>query len=139
MHRYTGGPWGLGLALAGIGTALYGAAYVVPAPEDEIPPALQFVSAYVPIWVWGLLWVGAGAWSVGRGLMPPQRRRDVVPMVVVTHFWGTAYMVHWLYDGLWNHEWTREWRGWMIFGTFSTLLIVWSRLVNPPVLRVGPR
>lgn len=132
QHRIgTGGPRGLGLAVAGLGGAIYGAAYAAPSALDEIPAALNFVSTYIPIWVWGLAWVAAGVWSIWRGVMPPQRRHDVVPLVVVITFWGAAYMVHWLYDGIWRGDWTREWRSAVLFGMLSGLLIVWSQLDNP--------
>ena len=132
-----GGPFGLGLLLFSIAAAAYGMAYVFPTPEQDVPDAIALLSAYVPLQAWGALWVAAALMCAWRSLRPPQSRADVVPLIVITHLWGTAYMVWWGYEGLWLGVWSRDWRGWMLFSGISTLLIVWSRLVNPPVIRAA--
>lgn len=128
----TGGPWGTGLALAGVGFGAYGSAYLSPTPATDVPEALWFISVYVPLWVWAAVWLVAAGLSLWAAFTPPQTRRDAVPLIVVTHLWGTAYMLWFFYQGIWGDGWGRSWRGWVLFGGISTLMIVWSRLQNPP-------
>ncbi len=133
-HRIgTGGPWGTGLLVLGVAALAQGAGYMLSS-KSSLPPALDLLG---PIGVWGALWVAAGIWSVWQALTPPQRNRDVWPMVGVLTLWAGAYFSYWLIVGIFDGEWTRSWTAAVAWGSLAGLVISLGRCVNPPT-RVGP-
>jgi hypothetical protein len=129
-----GGPWGSGLLTAGLAIAALGIGYVLSDP-DRLPPPLAWINGFVPIAGWGLLFVGAGIFSIIRAFSPPQRPVDVAPAVSVVGLWAGFFFVFWLYEGLWHGHWSRDWLGGLIFAAFAALLVCFSRTVNPPTGR----
>ena len=127
----TGGPWGSALLLLGVVIATYGVALILSNPGD-LRGALAWINRAVHIDGFGLLWVGAGVWSVARALTPPQRHTDIAPAVGVLCVWSALYGVYWLGLGLLHGVWTRDWIGAVIFGAFAAVIIQFSRCVNPP-------
>jgi hypothetical protein len=130
----TGGPWGTGLLGTGLAIATIGVGYILTEPE-RLPPPLAWINQFIPIAGWGLLFVGAGLFSVIRAFSPPQRPVDVAPAVTVVSLWSAFFIVFWLYEGLWLGHWTRDWLGGMVYGAFASLLVCFSRTVNPPTGR----
>jgi hypothetical protein len=96
----TGGPWGTGLLGTGLAIATIGVGYILTEPE-RLPPPLAWINQFIPIAGWGLLFVGAGLFSVIRAFSPPQRPVDVAPAVTVVSLWSAFFIVFWLYEGLW--------------------------------------
>jgi len=127
----TGGPWGTGLLWLGVAVTAQGVGYAT-ADSARLPRPLEVLTAIVPPWAWGLLWIAAGVWSIWQALTPPQRNLDVLPVVVVLSLWSAAYLVFWLIFGAaWGH-WTREWSGALGWGMLAALIACWGRCVNPP-------
>ena len=126
----TGGPWGSGLLLLGIGVPLQGIGYVASSP-GRLPDALAELSQVVPPWAWGVLWIAAGLWSVWQALTPPQRPSDVLPAVGVLLIWSAAYLVYWLIQGI-DGEWTRSWSSAAAWGMLAGFVACAGRCVNPP-------
>lgn len=131
----TGGPWGSGLLLLGIAVAVQGIGYASAQPR-HLPAPLEALTATVPPWVWGALWVAAGLWSIWQALTPPQRHLDVLPAVGVLSLWAGAYLVYWLDVGIVRGDWTRGWSAALGWGMLAGLVVSWGRCVNPPA---GPR
>lgn len=127
----TGGPWGTGLLLLGIAVTVQGIGYVA-SHGQRLPGPLAALSAYVPAWVWGLLWIAAGLWSIWKALSPPQRNRDVLPVVGVLCLWSAAYLMWWLSSGLGDGHWTRAWSAALGWAMLAGLVMCWGRCVNPP-------
>lgn len=127
----TGGPWGTGLLLIGIVSAIIGITYVTR-PADSLQPALAWVSKAAPISAWAALWILAGAWSIVRALMPPQRHRDIAPCVFVISLWAAFYGLYWLSVGLVHGHWTRDGVSCLVWASMAGLLLSFGRCVNPP-------
>ena len=129
----TGGPWGTGLLLLGLGVIAQGVGYTTATP-DRLPHALQSIGP--PVWACGILWVLAGGYAVIKALHPPQRHRDVWTVVAVTLGWSLAYGLQWIVDALDGH-FTRDWSSSVAWGCLATLTICWGRCVNPPTRERG--
>lgn len=127
----TGGPWGGGLLTLGIVLTTYGIALIMADPSD-LRGTLAWINTAVPVAGWGMLWIGAGVWSVGRALTPPQHHIDVAPAVGVLCLWSGLFLAYWLVLGITEHTWTRDWIGGVIYGAFAAVIIEFSRCVNPP-------
>lgn len=132
----TGGPWGAGLLCVGLALTAQGIAYMAAKP-DELRTALSWINAAVPIAGWGLLWVGAGVYSVWTALRPPQRHGDLIPAVAVISLWAAFYGAYWLYTGLIRDCWTRDWTASLAWGSLAAVLICFGRCNNPPTGRSG--
>lgn len=129
----TGGPWGTGLFIAGLGSVVLGLFYT-HASWADLQPAFRWVSAnqHVPIWAYGLLWIAAGVFGMVHALLPPQRHWHVAPIAVVMCLWAGIYVAHWLAFGVLYRAWGHDWQGGLVWGLFASMLIAWSRCVNPP-------
>lgn len=127
----TGGPWGTGLLLLGVAVAVLGMDQVTAHRSVAADP-VRALSKFIPLWVLGGLWVAAGLWSIWKALTPPQRHRDVLPVVAITALWALTYLAFWLVTGLAYGQWTREWTGGVGWGALTMLIISWGRCVNPP-------
>lgn len=134
-HRVgTGGPWGTGLLLLGVAVAVQGVGYITPRPEG-LTGALRALSSIAPIQVWGGLWVAAGLYAVVKALRPPQKHRDVWPVVAVTSLWSAAYLAYWLVAAVFYGELTRSWTSGVAWGSLTVLIVSWGKCTNPPVTR----
>ena len=125
----------IGLLFASLGCLLFGTAYTplsnVPA---QLPPGLTILADYVPIWVFGGLWLLTGV--AGVVTIVARRRGPIVfaGMVSMYTLWTAAYTAGWI---LGNE------RGWVAAGIFLVMLgMVYSfTRVDPPLwmLRFGNR
>jgi hypothetical protein len=129
----TGGPWGTGLLLLGIGVTMQGVAYLIGDPT-ELNPALRWVNHGIPIRAWALVWITAGAYSILRALTPPQKHTDVAPVVGIISLWAAIYLVFWIYNA-WHGHVGREWTATVAWASLGALVVSWSRCVNPPTGR----
>lgn len=125
----TGGPWGTGLLLLGLGLTANGIGYI-SANRSGLPDALQSFSESVPMWFWGGIWVAAGVYSVVKALNPPQRHVDVWAAIAVTSLWSAAYLIAWGTNA-WNGDLTREWTSALAWGMLAGLVSCHGRCVNP--------
>jgi hypothetical protein len=130
----TGGPWGTGLLLLGVGIAAQGCAYLLGNPIES-GEALRWINQSVPLRWWGLLWIAAGVYSTFRALSPPQLHTDVAPAVAVIVLWSAVYYSFWLLHGL-DGAWGREWTSGTAWASLGALVVSWSRCVNPPTGRL---
>lgn len=130
----TGGPWGTGLLLFGICSALQGVGYLLRA-ENELPRALDTFGQVVPISWWAALWVLAGCYAVFQALTPPQRHRDVWPLVSMTVLWSFVYLIQWIVDIVRFGNWlTSTGTGAFAWGSLAVILVCWGKCVNPPAV-----
>lgn len=128
----TGGPWGTGLLCLGVAVTVQGAAYVASTPADlRTQHPLQWADHVVPIAGWGLLWIAAGLWSIWQALTPPQRHMDILPAVAVICLWSGLWAGFWLYTGLADGHWSRDWTGAVAWGSLAAVLIFFGRCSNP--------
>lgn len=132
----TGGPWGSGLLCLGVATVAQGAAYMA-ADRHELRASLAWIDQAVPIAGWGVLWVAAGSYSIICALKPPQRHADLIPAVAVVSLWAAFALIYWLYSGLFQHVWTREWTAALAWGSLAAVLINFGRCNNPLTGRQG--
>ena len=130
----TGGPWGTGLLLLGVAVTVIGISYAAPRPGGLSGP-LRALTSVVPMQVWGGLWIGAGLYAIWKALTPPQKHRDVWPIVAVTSLWAATYLAYWLVLGVAYGSWTRAWTAGVAWGALTVLIVSWGRCVNPPVRR----
>lgn len=130
-HRIgTGGPWGTGLLLLGVGITAQGGNYLFARPY-EVQPALESLSHIVPLWACGIIWVAAGLSAIHRALTPPQKHSDIWPVVGVLVLWTGIYFFHWLI-GAFVGDFTRSWASAVGWGCLVALVLCWGRCVNPP-------
>jgi hypothetical protein len=127
----TGGPWGTGLLLLGCVWVIVGMSWITRRP-GALPEALAWINRALPISAWAVLWVVAGAYSIIRALLPPQRHIDLAPAVFVASLWGGFYATYWLIRGIDDGAWTRDWVSALIWGCVAGLLVCFGRCVNPP-------
>ncbi|HEU5026602.1 MAG TPA: hypothetical protein VFV01_16925 [Spirillospora sp.] len=127
----TGGPWGTGLLLLGVAVTVIGLNMLTADRARQSGP-VRALSVVLPLWALGGLWVAAGLHSVWQALTPPQRHRDVLPVVAITSLWALAYLAYWLVTGAVYGRWSREWSGGVGWGSLTMLIISWGRCVNPP-------
>jgi hypothetical protein len=130
----TGGPWGTGLLLLGLGVTTQGIAYLIGDPAD-LNAALRWVGQGVSIRAAGVLWIAVGLYSIVRALNPPQKHTDVAPVVGVITLWAAAYLTFWLYQAFWLGHVGREWTASVAWASLGALIVSWSRCVNPPTGR----
>ena len=129
-HRFdTGGPWGTGLLLLGIGLVANGLGYIA-ANRSGLPPAIQEIGDPVPMWVWGSLWISAGAYSTYKALNPPQRHIDVWAAVAITSLWASSYFIAWLINAV-QGDLTREWSSSLAWAMLAGVISCLGRCVNP--------
>lgn len=126
----TGGPWGTGLLIAGLGSVILGLFYVF-AHKHDLPPAMQWITEIVPIPALGGLWIIAGGYCVFQALTPPQQHWHIAPIVAVMDLWAGIYMAHWLVLGA-KGTWGHDWQSCLVWSLFAAMLISWGRCVNPP-------
>lgn len=137
QHRIgTGGPWGSGLLCLGVATTVQGVAYMAAKP-DELRSALAWINQAVPIQGWGLLWLGAGVYSMLCALSPPQRHGELIPAVGVISLWSAFHWVFWLYSGTTLGHWTRDWTAALAWMSLAAVLVFFGRCINPPTGRRG--
>lgn len=125
----TGGPWGTGLLLLGLGCIANGIGYIA-ANRSGLPDAIRDLSDRAPMWVWGGLWIAAGVYSVWKALRPPQRHVDVWAAVVITSLWSVTYFVAWLANAV-QGDFTREWTSSLAWGMLAGVISCLGRCVNP--------
>lgn len=129
-HRIdTGGPWGTGLLLCGLGLTANGIGYIA-ANRSGLPEAIQEISKGFPMWFWGGLWVVAGVYSIWKALNPPQRHVDVWAAVVVTSLWAAAYFIAWFVNAV-QGDFTREWTSSLAWLMLAGVISCLGRCVNP--------
>lgn len=128
----TGGPWGTGLLLFGFGALMQGTGYLLR-DERELPRALARFNSVVPIQVWAALWLIAGLFCSVKALMPPQRHRDVWPLVGITVLWACVYGVQWFVE-IWQggHWLSPTGTGAIGWASIASVLVCWGKCVNPP-------
>ena len=127
----TGGPWGTGLLIAGLGSVVLGCFYVFGS-LSTMPPALQWLdSDGLPVAALGSLWIIAGGFAVFEALTPPQRHWHIAPVVAVMSLWSGLYTAHWLVFTLLGQP-NHDWQGAVVWGLFAAMLINGGRCVNPP-------
>lgn len=126
----TGGPWGTGLLMLGIGYVFLGFGYAF-GDSGEHPPALREFSQTISIHIWSGLWVAAGVWGIAKALKPPQQHSDMAPLIGVAMLWTAMYFVHWVIH-LFEGEWNASWRSFIIWGCLTTLIVCLGKCVNPP-------
>lgn len=125
----TGGPWGTGLLLLGIGLIIQGLGYIA-ANRSGLPDALQEISDGIPMWVWGSLWISAGTYSTWKALHPPQRHIDVWAAVAITSLWSSAYLIAWIVNAV-QGDLTREFFSALGWGMLAGVIICLGRCTNP--------
>lgn len=125
----TGGPWGTGLLLLGVGLVAQGIGYIA-ARRSGLPDAIQELSNPVPMWVWGSLWIAAGIYSTWKALRPPQRHIDVWAAVAITSLWSSAYFIAWIVNAV-QGDLTREWSAGLGWGMLAGVISCLGRCTNP--------
>lgn len=131
----TGGPWGTGLLLFGIGATVQGLGYLGRG-SSRIPPALATFGDTVPIQWWALLWVAAGLFCGYKALNPPQRHADVWPLVGMTVLWACVYLIDWIVKVVQDGDWlAQSGSSAVAWAMLASVLVCWGRCVNPPRIR----
>jgi hypothetical protein len=125
----TGGPWGTGLLIAGILSAVLGVGYLLSDASDQ-PAALRHMAP--PLVFWACMWIAAGAYAVLKALSPPQQHIDVWPVVGMSCLWSGKFAWFWIVGVFHGEPVDRSWAGAVIFAAFAGLIISWARCVNPP-------
>ena len=123
-----------GLLFMSLGCVMFGFAYTplsnVPA---KLPAGLEILEAYVPIWVFGAMFMAAGI--SGVFIIATKRRGAWVfaAQVMMFSLWFAAYFTAWAFNGD-----PRSWLGASIYLIFAGTTYSLTR-VDPPlwVLRIG--
>ena len=128
----TGGPWGTGLLLFGVGSIMQGLGYLTRATA-RLPEGLAAFGDTVTIKAWAILWIAAGLWAAFKALRPPQKHSDVWPLVGITVLWSCAYAGHWAFGVIDHGDWANPaWSSAIAWGSIAAVLVCWGRCVNPP-------
>ncbi len=131
----TGGPWGTGLLLLGLGVTVYGAAYIT-ARTGDLSPSLASLAELIPPALWGVAWIAVGLWCAWWALQPARQRAwHILPLVGVFALWAAAHASYWLVVGLLDGEWTRQWVSAVGWALLAGMAASWGRCINPPQAR----
>lgn len=119
-----------GLTVAGLMCIGRGWAYLPASSGPErLPAGLDFLAAFVPIVVLGVLWMLGGVVALAAVALATRRDRwpwwwSFLPAIGLHTLWGTAYLVGWGIEGG---------RGWLNAVTYlGTSALIASALANVP-------
>lgn len=117
------------LALIGGAFLVLGYSFTGDRPTSAGRDALRLAQGVMPLWGWGLLWMGTGVlvivgaigtrvsrWTFGLAVMPPLG-------------WGAWYMLGWIAG-----DSTRGWVSALIYWMFGVAVYTVAGLIDPTVV-----
>jgi hypothetical protein len=121
------------LFLKGALFVFLGYAYAVAHVPSTTRNSLSTVTQYVPLWVFGVLWMAAGTYCITAGFS--RRKLDGFAVgVLMPSIWGLLYLICWIHGD--------PGRGWVSAGIFWAIagaMYCASGLIDPmPVVRKDP-
>lgn len=89
------------LGLYGLMAIIFGLSYTSLLGEAlPAPPGLDLVTNVLPIWVWGGLWMAAGAMGISAAItsLRWEFRLGFNILVWLQLLWAVSYLIHWIFN-----------------------------------------
>lgn len=119
---------GVFLAIFGAIYVAIGISYVFPAPGSPVKLTMQWMPWWSPLWVCGLIWLGAGLIAMVAAFQPlPRDRFGFEALAAVATGWTIAYVISWTLGDA-----GRGWVSALVFALVGAAVLTVSGMLNPP-------
>lgn len=98
----------IALMIAGIYCIIRGIAYLPKLNSGHLPKGLELISEYIPIEVWGGVWLSIGAFAILTVVLRRETKMAWSFIVGIMAAWGSAYLCGAGYE-IFHHGTTRSW------------------------------